>query len=109
MPFPIINVTDWPAETDEQMGSKPKTWVLDPRDGNRHPWLYKQNWRRQPEDWSEKIACEVAELLGLPHAQVELAERGETIGAASKGFVFDRDLIQLVHGNELIKRYVDSS
>jgi hypothetical protein len=40
--------------------------------------------RRQGEDWAEKIAAELAELIGLPAAVVELAVRDSAAGCLSR-------------------------
>ena len=66
-PYPIIPVAVDEVEEreDEYLGSKKKFWVL----RNGEWWLYKQARPNAPgEAWSEKIAAEVAGLLGISHA-----------------------------------------
>lgn len=55
------------------------------------------------EHWAEKIAAEIAEVLGIPHAVVELARERQSDRPGVKA----RDLMatspgELVHGNELL-------
>ena len=40
--------------------------------------------RRQGEDWAEKIAAELAQLIGLPAAVVEIAVRDSAPGCLSR-------------------------
>jgi len=54
------------------------------------------------DDWAEKIAAELATLIGIPHAIVELAEcRGEP-GVISLDFTEKLARGELVLGNELL-------
>lgn len=68
--FPIIKVDPQKAEALEPLGTKRKFWYSD----NRGRILFKAEERGTGEDWAEKIACELAQLLGLPHVHYELAE-----------------------------------
>jgi len=79
----------------EQMGSKLKFWYQ----SGAKKWLYKLCRPDTGEDWAEKVAAEVAALLGLPHAHVELAESEGKRGCVSLDFVGESELI---HGNELL-------
>jgi site-specific recombinase XerD len=72
-------------QTTEQLGSKPKFWFL--MKGDKQPWLFKFTREKTGEDWSEKIASEVAKLLKLPAAKVELAVFNEMRGCASRSLV----------------------
>jgi hypothetical protein len=81
------------------MGSKSKHWCWD---SSNQLWLFKFSRPNTGEDWSEKLAAEVAELLGIPHARVELAVCEGTVGSLSLDFVVDRTQSSLVHGNELL-------
>lgn len=65
--YPIIEVDSRRADELEQLGTKAKFWYADRR------MLFKAEERGTGEDWAEKIACELCELLGLPHVQYELA------------------------------------
>lgn len=102
--FPVLRLkTDSPKLT-EQLGSKPKFWFLLP--GDTQPWLFKYTREGTGEDWSEKIASEVAHLLELPAARVELAEFMGKRGSASRSFVRQREGFDLVHGDELLAGHV---
>lgn len=101
--FAIIDVTSWQVRMDEPMGSKRKKWLFEPDTGVA--WLFK--YRRRPdsgEDWAEKIAAEVAAVLGLPHATVELAVCQGDPGVIVKNFLMD-ERETLAHGNELIPAF----
>ncbi|HGG56853.1 MAG TPA: HipA-like protein [Nannocystis exedens] len=99
--YPIMSVDPGAEREHEQMGSKTKFWF---KDGDAK-WLFKRRRANTGEDWAEKLGAEVAALLGLPHAKVELAESEGLYGSASLDFVGRCDLI---HGNELLL-HVDSS
>ena len=96
MPFPIIDISNDTIVSDEQLGSKNKFWIA--RDANR--WLFKEARSNTGEDWAEKIASEVAQLIEVPTARVELAEYVGRYGCLSLSFV-DEDQ-SLVHGNEIL-------
>lgn len=98
--YPIHDVSDWPAVNDEPMGTKPKYWL---RGTNDERWLFKQKHRpHSDDDWSEKIASELAVLLGIPHATVELARRHGERGIISRDVVATYSAEELVHGNSLL-------
>jgi hypothetical protein len=60
--FPTVEVNVPPEERrDEQLGSKSKFWFTR---SEAEPWLFKRG--RANEDWSEKVAAELAGHLGLP-------------------------------------------
>jgi hypothetical protein len=101
--FPIIDVPTDAAEEIEAMGTKYKFWFKHPEFGY---CLYKQARPNTGEDWSEKIASELCELLGLPHARYELAIHKEAFGIISPSLVQDDDA--LVHGNEILAPRVPS-
>lgn len=67
--FPIVTVNSSKAEAIEPLGTKRKFWYTDR--GRR--LLFKAEERGTGEDWAEKIACELAGLLKLPHVHYELA------------------------------------
>jgi hypothetical protein len=95
--FPLIDVTEVP-ERDETIGSKTKFWFR--REGKL--WLFKQARAGTGEDWAEKLAAEVAALLELPHAVVELAVHGQSRGIVSLDFTEGHAKGHLAHGNELL-------
>jgi hypothetical protein len=98
--FEVIQVTEENYATleDEQMGSKTKFWFDHQKLGR---CLYKQARLNTGEDWAEKIAAELCNLLGLPHACYELAKTWEgNYGVVSPNFVREEET--LVHGNEIL-------
>jgi hypothetical protein len=99
--YPVINVPRESAGQIEQLGTKRKFWY----DNDRY--LFKVGREGTGENWAEKIACEIAELLGLPHARYELATCDQYQGVSSSSFVPAGG--RLVHGNELVGRVVASS
>jgi len=68
--FPVITVPDDAADLPEQLGSKPKFWYVGD-DSLRY--LFKEGREGTGENWAEKVASELCELLGLPHAVYDFA------------------------------------
>jgi hypothetical protein len=68
--YPIITVDPASEDVQEPLGSKPKYWFTG-GDGRR--MLFKAEKRGTGEDWAEKIASELAALLGLPRVPYDLA------------------------------------
>ncbi len=98
--FDIVEVGDWPPVGDEQMGMKQKCWLEAP-DGVR--WLFKQKTRPHTvEDCTEKLAAELADLFGIPHATAELAGRTGNRGVITRNLLPDCDAVEMVHGNSLL-------
>jgi len=97
--YAIHDVTDWPQIATEQMGTKRKFWCLHP---NGDLTLFKQSRTHAGEHWSEKIAAELAGLIGLPHAEIELATFQGHHGTISRDFTTNRTAGSLIHGNELM-------
>lgn len=93
-PYPVLGVPAGVFREDEYLGTKFKFWF---HDGAQRV-LFKRG--RRDEDWSEKVAAEVATLLGLPRADVDLAEHEGRRGIVSPSFLTPGD--QLFHGNELL-------
>ena len=95
-----VDVSAWLTIGDEMMGTKPKCWLRSPDDKK---WLFKQKYRENSEDdWSEKIASELACLLGLPHARVELATRNGGRGIITLDLVTEQGAEELLPGNRLL-------
>jgi len=107
-PFPIIPLDpEWVLD-DEAMGSKDKKWFMLPS-GER--WLFKfsrvNDGVPTGEHWAEKQAAEVAALLDVPHAKVELAEFGGKVGSLSRRFPeLSHPGVELIHGNDLLPGFV---
>jgi hypothetical protein len=97
--FPTISVDPAQAESPEQLGTKRKYWFTDEQ--NRRV-LFKAEQRGTGEDWAEKLACELAGRLGLPHVHYDLAEEQ---GTGTPGVICESCVPagwSLVMGNELL-------
>ena len=86
----------------EQMGSKEKFWVRSMRTNTE--WLAKLARDNADgytgEHWSEKLAAEVASVLGVPRPDVELGHfRGHPV-SLTESFLQPGE--SLIHGNELV-------
>lgn len=97
--FPVVEVPADAARTIEQLGTKAKFWYRDTRLGLS---LCKLTRRESGEDWAEKVAAELATVLGLPHAVYELAVHSNEKCVVSPNFVPHG--CTLIHGNELLGR-----
>lgn len=102
--FPILLVTEKACKESEEetLGSKYKFWFNHEEFGR---CLYKQTRLNLGEDWAEKIASELCELIGLPHAVYELASTwAGACGVISPDFLPPGGT--LVHGNDLLTSIV---
>jgi len=99
--YPIIQIDKLQAEDIEFLGTKRKFWFT--TDGQR--FLFKAEERGTGEDWAEKVVCELARLLGMPHVDYDLAHEYEGQRPIQPGVVcptfVPRPLI-LVLGNQLL-------
>lgn len=98
--FQVMQLLADSPEVIEQLGSKPKFWFRLP--GDEQPWLFKYTRDNTGEDWSEKIASELAKLLAIPAATVELATFMGKRGCASRSFVETKKGFELIHGSEVL-------
>lgn len=105
--FPVIEISpDWILES-EQMGSKEKFWFRDPHDPEQRDYLFKYPTSGTGQHWAEKIACEVANEVGVVAPPVELAVFNGSPGSATRSFTkvktgntFVR--YELYHGNQIL-------
>ena len=97
--FEVLDISKgYEFEEFEQLGTKAKCWVID---ANETKFLFKQGRKNTGENWAEVVACEIAEILGLPHATYHLAlDSDDKAGVLTKSFVPPNG--RLVHGNELL-------
>jgi hypothetical protein len=100
-PFSIVEVTSEMRRDVEQLGSKPKFWFKH----HGENWLFKEARENTGEDWAEKVASEIAYLLGMPTHHTELAVWEGKRGCAVKSFL-PSDQSVLVHGNELLGGFI---
>ncbi|MGB3493208.1 MAG: hypothetical protein WBA57_10795 [Elainellaceae cyanobacterium] len=98
-PFPIVKVSPDAPEESEVMGTKEKFWF---RNQESELCLYKKARPNTGEDWSEKIAAELSQLIGLPHADYELAVFRGDRGIISPSFLPKNG--SLVPGNEVLAK-----
>lgn len=101
--FPIFEVPDDAAQNTEAMGSKYKFWFQHPELGE---CLFKQVRPSTGEDWSEKIAAELCQILGLPCARYELATWKNDPGTISPSML--PKYANLQHGNDILSGVVSS-
>ena len=98
--YPILEVKpEWVIES-EAMGSKKKFWYRQPEEHQRK-WLFKYTTADTGQHWAEKIAEQVASVLGIMHAKVELAQFQEERGSVTESFT--RGGRSLYHGNQMLE------
>jgi hypothetical protein len=99
--FDVVAIADDVQDDLEPLGTKPKFWFRT----EAGDWcLFKEARPDTGEDWAEKIACELARLLGLPHVDYNLAEWRGRAGVVCQSFVPEGG--HLEHGNELLAAVV---
>jgi hypothetical protein len=96
--FTPTHIDDDAPELLEQLGTKEKYWLR--INGERH--LLKIGRPGTGENWAEKIAAELAELIHLPHAHYELAIWKKHKGVLSP-LIMPEDG-RLILGNELLSK-----
>lgn len=99
--YPIHPVDRRFAEAVETLGSKSKFWFS--RENRRT--LFKAEERGTGEDWAEKVACHLCELLGLPHVHYELAAEYDGSNYVWPGVICETCSpapVSLVLGNQLL-------
>lgn len=101
--YPIRDIDRSRAEDIEYLGTKRKFWLT--LGGERY--LFKAEERGTGEDWAEKIVCELARILGLPHVEYELAHECDGPARIQPGVVcpsFASPPLSLEMGNQLLVR-----
>lgn len=96
--YAILEVLRDQRVDTEQLGTKAKFWFRR-EDGL---WLFKFAREGTGEDWAEKLASEIAAVLGIKAADVELASFEGRAGCAVKSFVDREEGEVLLHGNEIL-------
>lgn len=99
--FAVRRVDRRRAVAGEALGAKPKFWFSEA--GVR--LLFKAEERGTGEDWAEKVACHLCELLGLPHVHYDLAEEYDGEAYVRPGVVCQPCVPEgwaLVLGNQLM-------
>lgn len=100
-PFAVYEVPENSREADEPVGSKPKFWFT--RDGE--PWMFKASRPGTGEDWAEVVAAELGAMIGLPHAEYQLAVWRGKRGIVTPKF-FPGEGHGLILGNELLAGFI---
>jgi hypothetical protein len=101
--FSIRQIDQLQSEDIEYLGTKRKFWCT--IKGQR--FLFKAEERGTGEDWAEKVVCELAHRLGLPHVEYELAHEYEGQNPIQPGVIcptFVPRPLALVLGNQLLYR-----
>lgn len=89
--FPVLDASDWEVVGEEPGGETAKEWLRSPID--KRLWLSKSvtlkelptgDIYRRGQDWAEKLSAEIAILLGVPAARVELGVRHGLPGLLSE-------------------------
>jgi hypothetical protein len=99
--YPIVLIDRLQAEDIEYLGTKRKFWFTI----NGERFLFKAEERGTGEDWAEKIVCELAGLLGIPHVDYTLAHEHEGQRPIQPGVVCPTFVPRpqvLVLGNQLL-------
>ena len=97
--YTIETVREDTIRLQELMGSKRKFWYQGQMNSDRI-WLFKYPNDNSGEHWAEKIAAEVAAMLDIEHARVELAASDGMYGSVTESFIHGNQV--LIHGNQLL-------
>lgn len=108
--FPIRNISELDPNRIEPMGTKEKYWFS--RTENHWYWgckgnefLFKAGREGTGDNWAEKISSELCQLLGLPHAEYDLAVYRGLKGVITPSFVPEGGA-RLETGNEILPQYI---
>lgn len=96
-PYTIIEIKE-DMDSPEDLGTKEKSWYT----YKGLKWLFKKSRHLTGEHWSEKVAEQLCEYLGIPHATYELARYRGDIGVTSRSIIDDRDKWRMTLGNQLL-------
>lgn len=108
--YRIIDTSSFTQDQVEPLGTKSKYWCSDL---NENEYLFKSIETydsnnnlisRGGEDWSEKVACELARAMSLPSAYYDLAHDGKSRGVITQNFVRGKNAY-LVTANEVLNNY----
>ena len=94
--FEVFSVPPNSYESEETMGTKEKFWYENTR------FLFKVGRPGTGEDWAEKAASELIQLIGLPAARYDFANFDGTSGTRSHNILSENHY--LIHGNELLAK-----
>lgn len=95
MEYRVADVSRWELRGVEQRGVTSHDWLVEPATGVLHLWKPAEGRRLQRrEHWAELVAGELAVVLGVPSAHIQLAVRDGVVGCLS------RDLV--AHGEDVV-------
>ena len=101
--YRVLDISDEQVLETEQLGTKSKFWIsIEKENEEEQEWLFKIPRKNTGEHWAEKVAAEVAKLLVIPHADIELAQFQDIKGSCSKSFINKEKHPELIHGNEIL-------
>ena len=101
MKYRVSNI-NFNAEDLEQLGTKEKFWFLfSPKESLK--WLFKFSRENTGEHWSEKVAEQLCELIGIPHVKYDLALCNGRLGIISPNAIGDFE--RMVMGNEVLHNH----
>ncbi len=101
MEYKIFDI-NFNAEDLEQLGTKEKFWFLfEPESLQR--WLFKFSREHTGEHWSEKVAEQLCQLIGIPHVKYDLAICNGRLGVISPNVI--NDIERMVMGNEVLHNH----
>lgn len=120
--FRVIDLAEYSVSESEQMGTKTKGWYRSKYTSD-YLFLYKTPQGETGEHWAEKICFELACLVGIRAASVELCAQGDELGVLSRSFIDRRDpaaqhksrsfaefqSAELTHGNQLLQTVLGSA
>lgn len=98
--FLIFDISLEQVEKSETLGTKVKFWFKHSK--FKKSYLFKKSRQNTGEDWAEKIAAELCNLIRLPHADYELATFNNENGTVSPSFLLKNS--SLVLGNEILAK-----
>jgi hypothetical protein len=99
--YSIFQIDRDDAEDIEYLGARRKFWYR--KQGLRY--LFKAEERGTGEDWAEKVVCELAGVLGVPHVDYELAQENEGDKPIQPGVICPNVVprpLELSLGNQLL-------
>lgn len=107
--YPIRDISELEPLQTEQMGTKKKNWFGRTQkhwywDCEGDKFLFKVGREGTGENWAEKVASELCNLLSLPHAEYDLAVYRKMRGVITPNFAPAGT--GLVIGNEILGRYI---
>ncbi len=101
MKYSVFKIQNDKSDSIEQLGTKEKFWFYNE---DKTIKLFKIGRPGTGENWSEKVASELAKLLELPCAEYEFAVWNGKEGVTSQLFVPQNG--RLIHGNEILAKVV---